>query len=179
MNRNFVFDHQHDRQGSWSRTASTLNKWLWGALCCGVPGVPCQYCNCCERLEDGGPERERTRVNRALRSCKNSRSGGSGDRMASSEYLSAIVVLLEIGRLMNLLQEREDGSPERDRRKINRSTATVERTGRPHRPHAPRGRKHTPETLSAVRCALSQLQGEPAILPAPPEYRQRPSPEPG
>ncbi|KAJ8725413.1 hypothetical protein PYW08_003596 [Mythimna loreyi] len=122
MNRNFVFDHQHDRQGGWSRTASTLNKWLWGALCCGVPGVPCQYCNCCERLEDGGPERERTRV--------------------------------------------------------NRSTATLERTGRPHRPHAPRGRKHTPETLSAVRCALSQLQGEPAALPAPPEYRQR-SPEPG
>ncbi|CAH1646290.1 unnamed protein product [Spodoptera littoralis] len=123
MNRNFVFNHQ-DRPSAWSRTASTLNRWLWGALCCGVPGVPCYFCTCCERLEDGGPERERPRV--------------------------------------------------------NQSTATADRMVRPHRPHAPRGRKHTPETLSAVRCALTQLQGEPGVPSptVPPEY-SRHSPEPG
>lgn len=42
------------------------------------------------------------------------------------------------------------------------ATATAERVSRPHRPHAPGNRKSTPEMLSAVRCALSQLQGEPA-----------------
>lgn len=53
-----------DRPSAWARTASTLNRWLWGALCCGVPGVPCYFCTCCERLEDVGPERDRPRVNR-------------------------------------------------------------------------------------------------------------------
>ncbi|KAI5635459.1 hypothetical protein NE865_11832 [Phthorimaea operculella] len=40
------------------------------------------------------------------------------------------------------------------------STATQDRLAPPHRPHAP-GRKSTPEMISAVKCALNQLQGEP------------------
>ncbi|KAJ2952527.1 hypothetical protein O0L34_g6845 [Tuta absoluta] len=43
---------------------------------------------------------------------------------------------------------------------VNQSTATQERVAPPHRPHAP-GRKSTPEVISAVKCALTQLQGEP------------------
>ncbi|XP_063377847.1 uncharacterized protein LOC134665008 [Cydia fagiglandana] len=112
MNRPFVYDiHDESRPSLWSRTGTTLNKWLWVALCCGVPGVPCYFCNCCVRI-DHNRDRERTRV--------------------------------------------------------NQSTGTAaERIARPHRPHAPGGRKSTPEMLSAVRCALSQLQGEPAPpLPA-------------
>lgn len=58
------------------------------------------------------------------------------------------------------------------------STATTERMARPHRPHAPQGRKSTPEMLSAVRCALSQLQGEPAP-PIPDSPGKEKTPEPG
>ncbi|XP_021185349.1 uncharacterized protein LOC110372724 isoform X2 [Helicoverpa armigera] len=129
MRTNHFLGSMKDRQSAWSRTASTLNRWLWGALCCGVPGVPCYFCNCCERLDDGS-ERERPRVNRESQ--------------------------------------------------IDKATATAERVARPHRPHAPCGRKHTPETLSAVRYALNQLQAEPTSkseLKALPEY-SRHSPEP-
>nr|XP_026501648.1 uncharacterized protein LOC113404808 [Vanessa tameamea] len=104
MNRDFVYDD--DRPTVWSRAGSTLNKWMWGALCCGVPGIPCYFCSCCEKFED---------------------------RM------------------------------ERERPRVNQGTVTTERMSRQHRPHAPRGRKSTPEMLSAVRCALTQLQGEPAL----------------
>ncbi|CAH2074616.1 unnamed protein product, partial [Iphiclides podalirius] len=58
-----------------------------------------------------------------------------------------------------------------------KATATVERLSRQHRPNAPRSRKSTPETISAVRCALSQLQGEPAPTlqaPAPDRLTQEP-----
>ncbi|CAG5011660.1 unnamed protein product [Parnassius apollo] len=58
------------------------------------------------------------------------------------------------------------------------STATAERASRLHRPNAPRSRKSTPETLSAVRCALNQLQGEPAP-PAPVAAPNCHMPEPG
>ncbi|OWR50111.1 uncharacterized protein LOC116767343 [Danaus plexippus] len=119
MNRDFVYDHQ-GRPTAWSRAGSTLNRWLWGALCCGVPGIPCYFCTCCEKLDD----------------------------------------------------------TERDRPRVNQSTATGERMTRPHRPHAPRGRKSTPEMLSAVRCALSQLQGEPAP-PLPATLSASHSSEPG
>ncbi|KAG6460549.1 uncharacterized protein LOC115450265 [Manduca sexta] len=119
MNRTFVFSE--DRRSSCSRFGSTLNRWLWGALCCGVPGVPCYFCTCCEKLDEA----------------------------------------------------------ERDRPRVNQSTATAERMSRPHRPHAPRGRKSTPEMLSAVRCALSQLQGEPAPPPPQSPSADRRAPEPG
>ncbi|XP_028171976.1 uncharacterized protein LOC114361198 [Ostrinia furnacalis] len=122
MNRDFVFNHDQDRPSVWSRAGTTLHRWMWGALCCGVPGVPCYFCNCCERLDDANADRDRPRVNQA--------------------------------------------------------TATAERISRPHRPHAPRGRKSTPEMLSAVRCALSQLQGEPAP-PLPHAASVGPTPEPG
>ncbi|XP_072944125.1 uncharacterized protein [Epargyreus clarus] len=56
--------------------------------------------------------------------------------------------------------EKTDEDHERPR--VNQATATAERVSRPHRPHAPGNRKSTPEMISAVRCALSQLQGEPA-----------------
>ncbi|XP_060810836.1 uncharacterized protein LOC132904442 [Amyelois transitella] len=123
MNRDFVFNHQQDRPSTWSRAGSTLNRWLWGALCCGVPGIPCYFCNCCERLDDTTIERDRSR--------------------------------------------------------INQSTATAERMARPHRPHAPCGRKSTPEMLSAVRCALSQLQGEPAPPLPVSSGEKRYMPDPG
>ncbi|XP_059061727.1 uncharacterized protein LOC131854618 [Achroia grisella] len=121
MNRDFVFNNQRSTPSVWSRIGGTLNRWLWGALCCGIPGVPCYFCTCCQRIDDIGLQR--------------------------------------------------------DRQGINQSTATADRMSRPHRPHAPRGRKSTPEMLSAVRCALSQLQGE----PAPPVTRvdDRQTPEPG
>ncbi|XP_049866866.1 uncharacterized protein LOC126367399 [Pectinophora gossypiella] len=105
MNWNFMFAGRQDEPNGWTRASNTLNKWLWGALCCGLPGVPCYFCSCCER---------------------------------------------------------RDATGERERPSVNQATATAERMMRPHRPHAPTGRKCTPETLSAVRCALSQLQGEPA-----------------
>ncbi|CAG9783513.1 unnamed protein product [Diatraea saccharalis] len=125
MNRDFVYNHEDDRPSAWSRAGSTLNRWLWGALCCGLPGVPCFFCTCCERLDD---------------------------------------------------------VTDHERPRVNQSTATAERISRPHRPHAPRGRKSTPEMLSAVRCALSQLQGEPA--PPLPSCKTAasplsPTPEPG
>ncbi|CAH0718782.1 unnamed protein product, partial [Brenthis ino] len=115
MNRDFVYNR--DRPSSWSRAGSTLNKWLWGALCCGVPGIPCFFCSCCEKNED------------------------------------------------------------RDRPRVNQATATAERMARPHRPHAPRGRKSTPEMLSAVRCALSQLQGD--TVPVPTGTNSSHTSEPG
>ncbi|KAI8435327.1 hypothetical protein MSG28_003652 [Choristoneura fumiferana] len=114
MNRDFVYNLREDRPSGWSRAGGTLNKWLWGAFCCGVPGVPCYFCTCCDRLD-------------------------------------------------------ERRARDRDRPGVHQSTATVaERMSRPHRPHAPGGRKSTPEMVSAVRCALSQLQGEPAP-PLPPK----------
>ncbi|CAH3887429.1 unnamed protein product [Pieris brassicae] len=58
MNRDFVYDNQSDRSSAWIRAGSTLNKWLWGALCCGVPGIPCYFCSCCEKNDD---DRERPR----------------------------------------------------------------------------------------------------------------------
>ncbi|XP_023952604.2 uncharacterized protein LOC112056406 [Bicyclus anynana] len=120
MNRDFVYDHD-DRPTAWSRAGSTLNKWLWGALCCGLPGAPCYFCACCQRMDE----------------------------------------------------------PDRERPTVNQATATAERQSRPYRPHAPRGRKATPETLSAVRCALSQLQGEPApVLPTTSQSAPN-IPEPG
>ncbi|CAG9095815.1 hypothetical protein JYU34_007058 [Plutella xylostella] len=109
MNRDFVY-HYPREETSWSRVGSTLNRWLWGALCCGVPGIPCYFCTCCDKVDE---------------------------------------------------------SAERERPRVNQSTGTAERLARPHRPNAPGGRKSTPEMLSAVRCALSQLQGEPAPPPPP------------
>ncbi|VVC96203.1 unnamed protein product [Leptidea sinapis] len=120
MNRDFVYDLQEQRSSAWSRAGSTIGKWLWGAFCCGVPGIPCYFCTCCEKLDD----------------------------------------------------------VQRDRPRINQSTATAERISRPHRPHAPRSRKSTPEMLSAVRYALSQLQGEPAP-PIPITDSKSHTPEPG
>lgn len=64
---------------------------------------------------------------------------------------------------------------------FSEATATAERLARPRRPHAPGNRKSTPEMLSAVRCALSQLQGEPAPptpQPESPKERQAEA-EPG
>ncbi|CAK1552613.1 unnamed protein product [Leptosia nina] len=58
MNRDFVYDHQDRSSSAWTRAGSTLNKWLWGALCCGVPGIPCYFCTCCEKSED---DRDRPR----------------------------------------------------------------------------------------------------------------------
>ncbi|CAF4844029.1 unnamed protein product [Pieris macdunnoughi] len=118
MNRDFVYDNQSDRSSAWIRAGNTLNKWLWGALCCGVPGIPCYFCSCCEKNDE-----------------------------------------------------------DRERPRVNQGTATAERMSRPHRPHAPRSRKSTPEMLSAVRCALSQLQGEPA--PPLPTRKSKHAPEPG
>ncbi|XP_028035577.1 uncharacterized protein LOC114246993 [Bombyx mandarina] len=57
--------------------------------------------------------------------------------------------------------ERPEDRTDRDTTRIHQATATTERLSRQHRPNAPRGRKSTAEMLSAVRCALSQLQGEP------------------
>ncbi|RVE54992.1 hypothetical protein evm_000359 [Chilo suppressalis] len=127
MNRDFVYNREDDQPSAWSRVACTLNKWLWGAFCCGLPGVPCYFCSCCERLDD---------------------------------------------------------TTDHDRPRVNQSTATTERIRRPYRPHAPRGRKSTPEMLSAVRCALNQLQGEPAppLPPCKPGGAAQPvasPPEPG
>ncbi|XP_026329823.1 uncharacterized protein LOC113237523 isoform X2 [Hyposmocoma kahamanoa] len=122
MNREFVFNLNDDRPSAWSRAGTTLNKWLWGAFCCGVPGVPCYFCNCCLRRDHTG---------------------------------------------------------DRERPCVNQSTATAERLVRPHRPHAPGGRKSNPEVMSAVRCALSQLQGEPAPPRAPVLVPVGLTPEPG
>ncbi|XP_026750716.2 uncharacterized protein LOC113510982 [Galleria mellonella] len=121
MNREFVYNHQGTQPSTWSRITRILNRWIWGMLCCGIPGVPCYFCTCCQRMDDVALQRDRSR--------------------------------------------------------INQSTATADRMSRPHRPHAPRSRKSTPEMLSAVRCALSQLQGE----PAPPVTRadDLQTPEPG
>ncbi|CAK1582235.1 unnamed protein product [Parnassius mnemosyne] len=121
MNRDFIYNYHDDRPTIWSRAGSTLNKWLWRAFCCGVPGVPCYFCTCCKRLEN---------------------------------------------------------ITDRERPRINQATATAERVSRLHRPNAPRSRKSTPETLSAVRCALTQLQGEPAP-PVPVAAPNCHMPEPG
>ncbi|CAH2074614.1 unnamed protein product, partial [Iphiclides podalirius] len=120
MNRDFVYNYQDDERTMCSSVGGTLNKWLWGALCCGIPGVPCYFCTCCNKMDD---------------------------------------------------------TTEREGPRINQATATVERLSRQHRPNAPRSRKSTPETISAVRCALSQLQGEPAPTlqaPAPDRLTQEP-----
>jgi hypothetical protein len=65
MNREFVFDHASEQPTAWTRAGTTLNRWLWGALCCGLPGMPCYFCTCCERLDDV-QDRDRPRVNRKL-----------------------------------------------------------------------------------------------------------------
>ncbi|XP_045542687.1 uncharacterized protein LOC106718424 [Papilio machaon] len=122
MNRDFIYNYQDDGPNTWSRIGSTLNKWLWGALCCGIPGVPCYFCTCCKQL---------------------------------------------------------DTMTERERPRVNQATGTTERLSRQHRPNAPRSRKATPETLSAVRCALSQLQGEPAPVPPFPLPAEHRTQDPG
>ncbi|KOB77694.1 Xylose isomerase domain protein TIM barrel [Operophtera brumata] len=60
MARDFIYDLPQ-RPSTWSRVSSTLNRWAWGALCCGLPGIPCYFCTCCEKLED--TDRDRPRVN--------------------------------------------------------------------------------------------------------------------
>ncbi|KAJ0180297.1 hypothetical protein K1T71_003701 [Dendrolimus kikuchii] len=93
MNREFVFNHGRDRGGGWLRAGTTLNRWLWGALCCGIPGIPCYFCTCCERLEDNNTE-NRARINQstatAERVSRPHRPHAPRGRKSTPEMLSAV-----------------------------------------------------------------------------------------
>ncbi|XP_039747493.1 uncharacterized protein LOC120624807 [Pararge aegeria] len=92
MNRDFVYNHE-DRPTAWSRAGSTINKWLWGALCCGMPGIPCYYCTCCEKMDDAS-DQNRPRVNQATataeRMTRPHRPHAPHGRKSTPEMLSAV-----------------------------------------------------------------------------------------
>ncbi|XP_041977488.1 uncharacterized protein LOC121731879 [Aricia agestis] len=109
MNREFLFDYGTDRPPERWSFSDSLSRWTWSIICCGIPGVPCSYCDCCMKNHEEEPP------------------------------------IINIARVY-------DTEP--------LPIPTCERE-LPHRPHALRGRKSTPELMSAVKCALTQLQGQP------------------